>query len=70
MLCYVVLLKFDVLEIVECTSSTVFALAKERNAGICGVFRDREQAAACIAQARQPIHRDQLNGPGSGLPNM
>jgi hypothetical protein len=42
--CFAVLLKNGILAIVECASAKVFDLARERNAGICGVFSNRQDA--------------------------
>jgi hypothetical protein len=44
----VVLLKDETLEIVECPSDAIFALARIRGAGICGVLEDRTKAEAFV----------------------
>jgi hypothetical protein len=47
---FLVLLKDGHFAIVECSSGEIFDLARERDAGICGVFDDREPAEALVAR--------------------
>jgi hypothetical protein len=49
---FLVLLKDGFFAIVECSSREIFEVARERDAGICGVFDDREPAEALVARER------------------
>jgi hypothetical protein len=46
---YAVFAKHGILQIIECERSQLFALARERGAGICGAFENRRQAENFIA---------------------
>ena len=50
----VVLLKQGIMEAVDCPRDDIFLLARLRNAGICGVFDNRETAAAFIKKHSLP----------------
>jgi hypothetical protein len=62
----VVLLKAGVLQIIECPNDAVFALARIRAAGICGVFRDRKQAQDYIDRIPS-LDRERIRPAGSSL---
>jgi len=49
---FLVLLKDGLLEIVECSSREIFEIAREQDAGICGVFEDRKPAEEFVARER------------------
>ena len=50
---YVVLLRESRINLLECDHEEVFPTAQMLEAGICGVFEDRRQAADFIEQLRQ-----------------
>lgn len=54
---YLVLLKNGHFTIVECRAREIFELARELDAGICGVFEDRAPAEALIARESQSLPR-------------
>lgn len=62
----VVLLKNGMLEIVDCPSDAVFSLARVRDAGICGVFPNREQANHYLARIISSDRK--IPSGGCGLP--
>lgn len=45
---YAVLLKDGLVDVVLCDRSAVFEIARDRGAGICGVFGSREEAEAFV----------------------
>jgi hypothetical protein len=52
---FLVLLKDGIFAIVECSSREIFEVARERDAGICGVFEERELAVALVAREQARI---------------
>jgi len=52
---FLVLLKDGQFAIIECRSGEVFDVAREYDAGICGVFEERELAEALVARERRRI---------------
>jgi len=54
-----VFLRQGSLEAVECPREDVFLLARLRNAGICGVFEDRESALRYIEKHQLPGYETQ-----------
>jgi hypothetical protein len=52
---FLVLLKDGLFAIVECSSREIFDVARERDAGICGVFEERELADALVAREQGRI---------------
>jgi len=49
---FLVLLKDGLFAIVECSSREIFDIARERDAGICGVFEERGPAEEFVARER------------------
>jgi hypothetical protein len=47
---FLVLLKDGLLVIIECGSREIFDIARELDAGICGVFEDRAPAEEFVAR--------------------
>jgi hypothetical protein len=56
----VVLLKDGALNIEECESEAIFALARTRNAGICGVFGSYAEAAQFIHDLDSSSWRERI----------
>jgi hypothetical protein len=56
-MCFVVLLRDCTLTIVECNRGDIFDVARERDAGICGVFEDRAPAEALVASEQMRVAR-------------
>jgi len=52
---YLVLLKEGQFAIVECRSAEIFDVAREYDAGICGVFEERELAEALVAREQRRL---------------
>jgi rRNA-processing protein FCF1 len=51
---FLVLLKDSRFLIVECCYEDIYKLAKERDAGICGMYNTQSEAEKFIAQAYSP----------------
>jgi predicted nucleotidyltransferase len=61
----VVLLKDGKLDAVSSESRDVFALARARDAGICGIFEDRENAEAYMEALRREQKRNRWSSYGT-----
>jgi len=55
MMSYLVLLKDGQFLIVQCGSREIFDVARERDAGICGVFEEREKAEALVTREQNRV---------------
>ena len=60
--CYVVLLKSGRLDVHECLRSELFGLARERDAGICGVFTANDDAERFVLRHSAPAKRTEVSG--------
>jgi hypothetical protein len=63
-MCFLVLLKGGCFSIVECRYEDIYAVAKERDAGICGMYSTHAEAEDFIARAHAPDRPERpLNRP-------
>ena len=65
----VVLLKDGALEVVQCQSDAIFALARIRGSGICGVFTERWEAEEFVEHVNS-TGADCVPLDGGGLPGV
>lgn len=59
------LLKHGRMEVFECCRAELFELALRREAGICGVFEQNDDAERFALKSFKELHRDSSNGVSS-----